>query len=195
MTPLALGIDLGTSGVRIALINGEDLLLHTAATAYTHNLCHPQDWVQATKVLIESIAADLRLRIQSVAVDGTSGTLLACTQQGDPLGQALAYSEACPEHMEQLQDLATDGGPAASSSGSLARALRLIQQHGDTVLLRHQADWSQAGCCRTGVGERKGTTCGWDGICKTSAGPRECWEQAGTTHYRRCAPVEIFSEP
>ena len=141
MTPLALGIDLGTSGVRIALINGEGLLLHTAATAYTHNLCQPQDWVQATKVLIESIAADLRLRIQSIAVDGTSGTLLACTQQGDPLGQALAYSEACPEHMEQLQDLATDGGPAASSSGSLARALRLIQQHGDTVLLRHQADW------------------------------------------------------
>ena len=43
--------------------------------------------------------------------------------------------------MEQLHDLATDGGPAASSSGSLARALRLIEQHGETVLLRHQADW------------------------------------------------------
>ena len=141
MAPLALGIDLGTSGVRIALINGKGALLHTAATAYTHNLCHPQDWAEATRVLIESIAADLRIRIQSVAVDGTSGTLLACTQQGDPLGQALAYSEACPEQMEQLEDLATDGGPAASSSGSLARALRLIEQHGETVLLRHQADW------------------------------------------------------
>ena len=141
MAPLALGIDLGTSGVRIALINGEGALLHTAATAYTHNLCDPQDWAEATRVLIESIAADRRIRIQSVAVDGTSGTLLACTQQGEPLGQALAYSEACPEQMEQLHDLATDGGPAASSSGSLARALRLIEQHGETVLLRHQADW------------------------------------------------------
>ena len=141
MAPLALGIDLGTSGVRIALINGECALLHTAATAYTHNLCDPQDWAEATRVLIESIAADRRIRIQSVAVDGTSGTLLACTQQGEPLGQALAYSEACPEQMEQLHDLATDGGPAASSSGSLARALRLIEQHGETVLLRHQADW------------------------------------------------------
>ena len=141
MAPLALGIDLGTSGVRIALINGEGALLHTAATAYTHNLCDPQDWAEATRVLIESIAADRRIRIQSIAVDGTSGTLLACTQQGEPLGQALAYSEACPEQMEQLHDLATDGGPAASSSGSLARALRLIQQHGETVLLRHQADW------------------------------------------------------
>jgi len=141
MAPLALGIDLGTSGVRIALINGEGALLHTAATAYTHNLCDPQDWAEATRVLIESIAADRRIRIQSIAVDGTSGTLLACTQQGEPLGQALAYSEACPEQMEQLHDLATDGGPAASSSGSLARALRLIEQHGETVLLRHQADW------------------------------------------------------
>ena len=141
MAPLALGIDLGTSGVRIALINGEGALLHTAATAYTHNLCDPHDWAEATRVLIELIAADRRIRIQSVAVDGTSGTLLACTQQGEPLGQALAYSEACPEQMEQLHDLATDGGPAASSSGSLARALRLIEQHGETVLLRHQADW------------------------------------------------------
>lgn len=141
MTPLALGIDLGTSGVRIALINGEGELVHSASTTYPHSLCHPQDWSHATRILIEAIPLDQRVRIRSLAVDGTSGTLLACNQQGAPLGQALAYSEACPEHMAQLHDLATDGGPAASSSGSLARALRLIQRHGNAVLLRHQADW------------------------------------------------------
>ena len=46
-----------------------------------------------------------------------------------------------PEHGQRLNALAPEGGPAASTSGSLARALVLIERHGDQILLRHQADW------------------------------------------------------
>ncbi len=74
-------------------------------------------------------------------MDGTSGTLLACDHDGSPLGEALAYSQSCPELQSALQPLVDPGSPAASCSGSLARALRLLTCHGEAILLRHQADW------------------------------------------------------
>ena len=141
MTPLALGIDLGTSGVRIAVINGAGELLHTQSSGYRQGLVYPDDWIRAITTLIQAIPGELRQQIRSLAVDGTSGTLVACNSAGTPLGEALPYSEACPEHATHLPELASDGGPAASSSGSLARALRLIARFGSSVLLRHQADW------------------------------------------------------
>ena len=145
MQPLALGVDLGTSGVRVAVIDPDATLLHCSALLYPSGLRHADDWRACTKQLIRAIPAELRDKIHAMAVDGTSGTLLACRTTGHPLGPALTYSESCIEQAERLQTLASDGGPAASSSGSLARALRLLDQHhdpdGDPVLLRHQADW------------------------------------------------------
>ena len=141
MAPLALGIDLGTSGVRVAVIDAAGELLHTQNCAYNKGLVHPGDWVSGLTTLIQAIPGDLRQGIKAIAVDGTSGTLLACDQEGVPLGEALAYNQSCTEQVAHLATLASDGGPAASPSGSLARALRLIERYGSRVLLRHQADW------------------------------------------------------
>ena len=141
MMPLALGIDLGTSGVRIAVITEAGDLVHTEETGYRHGLVDPADWLHCCKTLIRAIPDSLRLRINALAIDGTSGTLLACDAEGEPLGAALPYNLAFPEHYQRLSALVPEGGPAASTSGSLARALVLIERHGDHVLLRHQADW------------------------------------------------------
>ena len=141
MTSLALGIDLGTSGVRIAVITETGELVYTEATLYKRGLSDPADWLQSCSTLIRAIPDSLRLRIKALAVDGTSGTLLACHDDGTPLGDALPYNLAYPERDQELQALVPEGGPAASSSGSLARALDLIQRFGQTILLRHQADW------------------------------------------------------
>ena len=140
-TPLVLGIDLGTSGVRIAVLEQGGRLRHEASTPYRHGLTNPNDWCDACQELIQDIPTPLNQRLVAVAVDGTSGTLLACDQQGVPLSRALAYFESFPEQSERIARLAPAGGPAASSSGSLARALHLIDQHGESLLLRHQADW------------------------------------------------------
>ena len=139
--PLALGIDLGTSGVRIAVITEAGDLVHTEETGYRHGLVDPADWLHCCTTLIRAIPDSLRLRINALAIDGTSGTLLACDAGGEPLGAALPYNLAFPEHCQRLSALVPEGGPAASTSGSLARALVLIERHGDHVLLRHQADW------------------------------------------------------
>jgi sugar (pentulose or hexulose) kinase len=91
--------------------------------------------------LIAGIPAEQRHSIKALAVDGTSGTLLACDSTGRPQGEALLYSEACQGFELQLQKLVPEGGPASSNSGSLARALQLTKVYGPSTLLRHQADW------------------------------------------------------
>ena len=138
---LVLGIDLGTSGIRTAIVAGNGELLDSRSQAYCGDFTNPHSWREGCGNLIRAIPAQLRSQLQALAVDGTSGTLLACDHDGSPLGEALAYSQSCPELQAALQPLVEPSSPAASSSGSLARALRLLNCHGEAILLRHQADW------------------------------------------------------
>jgi xylulokinase len=139
--PLVRGIDLGTSGVRIAVIDSSCALLQSESAPYKIGLINPFDWRDRCCTLIGRLNPDYRHRLKAIAVDGTSGTLLACDQQGLPLAEALPYSFAYPNFIDQLQTLSPQGGPASSASGSLARALHLVDQHKAPLLLRHQADW------------------------------------------------------
>ena len=136
-----LGIDVGTSGVRIAVLDAEGRLVHNTSIGYNSRPNNPESWLEAIRTLIRAIPDRLRNQLGAVAVDGTSGTLLACDPVGRPLGDALLYNVACPEFAAKLKDLIPEGGSASSSSGSLARAMHLIHRHGPNSLLRHQADW------------------------------------------------------
>ena len=51
MKPLVLGLDLGTSGVRAAVLNATGQLLHTSSTTYTRGLPHAEDWSQALSLI------------------------------------------------------------------------------------------------------------------------------------------------
>ena len=141
MTSLVLGIDLGTSGVRIAVLDQGHSLQYSDSIPYKLGLHRPDDWTRACSTLIAGIPAEQRSNIQALAVDGTSGTLLACDLEGRVQGEALLYSEVCQGFEQQLHQLVPEGGPASSSSGSLARALQLTKLYGPTTLLRHQGDW------------------------------------------------------
>ena len=141
MTSLVLGIDLGTSGVRIAVLDRSNTIQYSTSVPYSVGLNRPDDWTQACSALIAGIPAEQRHSIKALAVDGTSGTLLACDSKGHPQGEALLYSEACQGFELPLQKLVPEGGPASSNSGSLARALQLTKWYGPSTLLRHQADW------------------------------------------------------
>jgi len=48
--PLVLGIDLGTSGVRVAILNRQRELLFSQATGYRCSLVHPNDWGREKEV-------------------------------------------------------------------------------------------------------------------------------------------------
>ncbi|MEB3276630.1 MAG: FGGY-family carbohydrate kinase [Cyanobacteriota bacterium] len=152
---LGLGVDLGSSGLRLALASadasaGQGPLWQTASP-YPGAFEDPCSWWQGLLGLCQQIPADLRPRVGAVAVDGTSGTLLLCRPDGSllagTLALALPYHQACLEHSDAARDLACadparNSDAAASASGSLARALRLLQQAPtEPLLLRHQADW------------------------------------------------------
>jgi sugar (pentulose or hexulose) kinase len=87
--------------------------------------------------------------VGAIALDGTSGTLLLCRPDGTlapaPLDQAVPYHQACLVQTAAAKAIAGNG-PAASASGSLARALMLLEASAEaglqgSWLLRHQADW------------------------------------------------------
>lgn len=147
--PLSLGVDLGSSGIRIALADRAGNKLVERAGPYPQPFSDPHGWLEGLVSLCSQLTSQLRSQVGAIAIDGTSGTLLLCRPNGElaaaPLHQALPYHQACPE--QAAAALAIAGcGPAASASGSLARALALLETAsacGQTGpwLLRHQADW------------------------------------------------------
>ena len=156
--PLGLGVDLGTSGLRLALIGAGESLWEEASP-YPGPFEDPASWRQGLIELCGRVPAELRQRVGAIAIDGTSGTLLLCRPDGSllpgALSLALPYHQACPAQADTARTL-TSAGPnpasdaAGSASGSLARALHLLALaeagHSDAagrgqLLLRHQADW------------------------------------------------------
>jgi sugar (pentulose or hexulose) kinase len=167
---LAAGVDLGTSGLRLTLVDGGGASVAERAIAYPRPFEQPEGWREGLKALCAALPALLRQRVGAIALDGTSGTLLACDRDGRPLGPALSYGLACPEQAGRLAGLVPPTSPAASPSGSLARALRLRERHGEQALLRHQADWLMGwllGDWRWGE-EGNNLRLGWDLR-------RQCW--------------------
>ncbi len=139
--PLGLGVDLGSSGVRAALVASDGTVAAQARRPYPGDFHDPEVWRQALCTVVSDLPAALRCRVAAISLDGTSGTLLACGHDGQPLAPALAYNLACPEQAAVAAALVPEGGPAASAGGSLARALRLLASVRGPLQLRHQADW------------------------------------------------------
>jgi sugar (pentulose or hexulose) kinase len=117
------------------------------ASDYPRPFDDPIGWQEGVISLCRQLPEECRAGVAAIAVDGTSGTLLLTQPDGRPLGPALPYYQACPDQAEAAADLVGSehaDAPAASASGSLARALVLIARYGPDIhsaLLRHQADW------------------------------------------------------
>ena len=141
ITPLVLGIDLGTTGLRIAIINTKKQILYTSSIPYSKGLEIWEDWIYCLKKLIEEVPKDLKEKLVSCSIAGTSGTLLACKNNGVPLGKALPYFLSYSEYKDEIDDLFLTECAGSSISGSVGRALRLLAEYGNEIILRHQADW------------------------------------------------------
>lgn len=151
--PLGLGIDLGSSGLRLALIQADGQVPLELASPYPAAFEDPQGWRTGLVALCNRLPPELRARVAAIAIDGTSGTLLLCRPDGSvapgDLARALPYHQAFPQQASRAAALAGSAAaqtPAAGASGSLARALTLLaaaDQAGQAGpwLLRHQADW------------------------------------------------------
>lgn len=183
MPALALGVDFGTSGVRLAIVNPSGDTLQEQATPYPGPFEHPEAWRQGFLKLLLQVPPGIKQQIRAVALAGTSGTLLLCRHDGRLLagapGQALPYHQAYASQLPEVKRLlgGLEHHPAAQASGSLARALTLLDQVRELaipgpLLIRHQADWLMGwmlGCWCWGE-EGNNLRLGWDLISGTWLG-------------------------
>jgi len=94
MTDCVLGIDIGTSGVRIAAIDlaGKVLSFSTSPLSPSeirdgHATQNPDEWWQAVGTALDQLD-HTSLTILALAIDGTSGTILPIDERGQPLRHA-----------------------------------------------------------------------------------------------------------
>lgn len=145
MSDVVLGIDIGTSGVRIAATDADNRLLALSMAQivaplqdFGRILQDPAIW----RTAVETAAKGLDLkdhRVRALAVDGTSGTILAIDAEGRPQGLASMYNDiAVAADLAMVAAAAPRDTAALGSTSPLARALPL---RGKGLRLLHQADW------------------------------------------------------
>jgi sugar (pentulose or hexulose) kinase len=145
MADVVLGIDVGTSGVRVAAVDGSNTLTAISMVPITAPLQigvrifqDPDLWWAALTKAMEGV--DLAGKtVKAIAVDGTSGTILSVAPDGTPMGKASMYNDvADAADIARVSAVSPKETAALGITSPLARALNLMVAGGRIV---HQADW------------------------------------------------------
>ncbi len=145
MEALFAGIDLGTSGCRLAVINTDQQLISSTFIRYDQAQKQSPDlWWNSVQQLLSDLPDDLKPRLQSLAIDGTSGTILLTDKHGTPTSRVLMYDDLRATQEADLikQHLPQENG-GQGASGSLARLLWLLKHDASATHVHavHQADY------------------------------------------------------
>ncbi len=141
--PCTLGIDCGTSGLRGVVVDATGAVVATAPRPFPAGTTDPAVWARACDAVIAELAEVAP--IASLAIDGTSGTILLTDAAGDPLGPALLYNDASAADLApKIASLAPPESAAHGATSPAARLLRLQEHHQGAVHALHQADWLAA---------------------------------------------------
>ncbi|MCY3880112.1 MAG: FGGY-family carbohydrate kinase [Rhodobacteraceae bacterium] len=153
---LALGIDVGTSGVRTAVLDENGAVLSMARSPHLPQNAGRIDarkWWQAVEICILRQVSALKdsgrrgAEISRIAVDGTSGSMVLCDAGLHPVGRALMYNSAGFEsEAARISRHAPQPHIARGPNSALARAMRLVAEDTDGKAhhLLHQADFVAA---------------------------------------------------
>ncbi len=143
MTGVAIGLDLGTSGVRAALVDeAGECVCFTAQPITAEARRRPQAWWDAARQALAALRVKAALSgVRAIAVDGTSGTVLPIDAQGRPLAEASLYSDRADEgSVAAVAHVATADSAARGATSPLARMLAWRDLPGFARAL-HEADW------------------------------------------------------
>jgi len=155
MSDLSLGIDIGTSGIRTAVLDpsGEVLSMARATHLPQQGAIDADAWWQAVKTCIAIQGAALgdhgrSLReVTRIGVDGTSGSMVLTDASLAPVTQALMYNSAGFDAEAAVIDAhAPEIHITKGANSALARALHLYGEDTQSraVHLLHQADFVTA---------------------------------------------------
>ena len=157
---LYLGIDLGTSGVRTAVIDADGKVVSSASVAMESPLlvkgrsCQDANlwWKAVSDCLIdqrqklETLGHSMQW-ITDLSVDGTSGSLLMVDQNLTPLTHGYMYDSAnFQDEAIEIEKHAPKNSIARGEGSALARLLFLQKESGvdQARHAMHQADWIAA---------------------------------------------------
>src|SRR5690606_9376996 len=100
-TGLAIGIDVGTSGARVLAM---DAGFETVARSESRMDAHGTDsrdpfvWRAAVETALSALLSQVDpAAVRAIAVDGTSGTILAVDGAGTPQAAAMMYNDRSEE--------------------------------------------------------------------------------------------------
>lgn len=155
--PLFLGVDIGTSGVRSAVVTAEGGLVsqaraaHPAAAPRNDQGVDAEAWWTAVAVCLTAQMAAMKpadgARICAIAVCGTSGSMVLTDAQARPVTPGLMYDSAgFDAEADAIAAHAPPGAITRGSNSALARMLRLqrLDPEGRATALCHQADFAVA---------------------------------------------------
>ena len=99
---LFLGIDVGTSGIRAIAIDAHYHICAEVSTSLPAPRQHgnaveqdPQLWWSGLCVVLNKLVKKIDPnQIKTLCLDGTSGTVLLCNQNGEPVSPGLMYNDA-----------------------------------------------------------------------------------------------------
>ncbi|AHE98477.1 FGGY-family carbohydrate kinase [Thioalkalivibrio paradoxus] len=146
-----VGLDLGTSGVRAVALDAAGRPVTSLRRNWSdaeRSGRDPGAWWDAVRGLLGQLGARLPAGPVAIAVDGTSGTLLAVDRDGQPLGPALLYHDArARAQAARLAALAPRESAAHGAASSAAKLLWLRDQGlpREAARVLHQAEWISGG--------------------------------------------------
>ena len=183
------GLDFGTSGARISIIDLHKELVYSNSVPYPYSFKNPNSWIYSCGKLLDSLPIEVKKNLYKLAISGTSGTLTAFNLKGEPIGEAIPYDQACHEHKILLKSLTSGEDHLRTPYSSLAKALNLIDKYGTNILLRHQSDWITGWFLKDWTHGEEGNNLklGWDLI-------KESWPKSYlNTSWQKCLPQIIKS--
>jgi sugar (pentulose or hexulose) kinase len=143
-----LGLDFGTSGARACVIARDQSVVWEQRVEYPDpDRQTPADWREALHTLLSALPEQLGARLQGLAIDGTSGTVLLCDAELEPCSAVLLYHDSRAYlQAERLKSIAPHGHTAGSATSGLAKFLWLTEQDDvrHAAYFLHQADWLTA---------------------------------------------------
>ena len=141
-----LGIDFGTSGARGIVIDREETILAKVQYLFTDKLTSNwiASWQKALSSLLAQIPFQLSKKINAIAINGTSATVLLCDTQGNPLAAPILYNDSRGvSFLNKIQEIAPANHVVLSATSSLAKLFWYSQQASfkQAAFFLHQADW------------------------------------------------------
>ena len=153
---LGLGLDIGTSGVRAAVVDDNRSVIAQSSAPYpadyrpANDYQNPYIWWASVRSCLARLKADCSQNhyamkdISAISICGTSGTIMSVDHNKNPLGDALMYfSIGKPDDLTAIGKLAGKENPANAPTSTLARCMNLIERidRDQIAGFSHQADY------------------------------------------------------